>query len=104
MYLGDFILDFGMDFLDTIWSCVINFRSGLTKEFEGGDVTASSFYYFNNTFRRGLLYNFAGREFICWSRGGNYGILYFAGLSPLFRGCQDVFFVVNNHGPINCVF
>ena len=84
--LGDFILDFGMDFLvDTIWSCVINFRSGLTKEFEGGDVTASVFYYFNNTLRRLLLYNFVRRGFV-WSRGGNYGILYFAGLSPFFLG------------------
>ena len=30
--------DFGMDFC-TVWFYVIDFRSGLTKEFEGGDVT-----------------------------------------------------------------
>ena len=42
--------------MDTIWSCIINFRSGLTKEFEGGDVTALGFYYFNNTLMRVVLY------------------------------------------------
>jgi len=31
--------DFGMDFFCTVWFYVIDFRSGLTKEFEGGDVT-----------------------------------------------------------------